>query len=154
MLSLTTAFASWFIMKSVGLDFSEFWALLIFFSQFYSNIGSIIATIFPALLALIQFESWLPFIIVTSGIVLVQFIVGNILEPRFLSNSLNLSPLVILVSLALWGAIWGILGMFLAVPITVMVMIIAAHFKSSRPLAILLSQDGCIERAYEELPQV
>ena len=80
---------------------------------------------------------------------MVQFVVGNLLEPRFLSKSLNLSPLVILVALALWGAMWGILGMFLSVPITVMMLIIFAHFDATRPIAILLSQDGYVEKAYE-----
>ncbi|KTD48559.1 transporter, permease [Legionella rubrilucens] len=151
LLSIITAVASWVIMKLVGLDFAEFWALLIFFLNFIPNIGAIIATAFPALLALIQFDSWLPFVIITSGIVTIQFIIGNLVEPRFLSKSLNLSPLVILFALALWGAIWGILGMFLSVPITVMMMIIFAHFETTRPLAVMLSQDGYIQKAYAKL---
>ncbi|STX39236.1 AI-2E family transporter [Legionella feeleii] len=151
LLSLLTATTSWIIMKCVGLDFAEFWALLIFFLNFIPNIGAILATAFPALLALIQFQSWLPFIIITSGIVAIQFIVGNLVEPRFLGKSLNLSALVILFALALWGAVWGVLGMFLSVPITVMMMIIFAHFEATRPLAIMLSQDGQIHKAYETL---
>lgn len=149
LLSLITAIGSWLIMTAVGLDFSEFWALLIFFLYYIPNIGAIIAMAFPALLALIQFQSLLPFAIVTSGIGLIQFLVGNVLEPRFLSKSLNLSPLVILIALALWGAIWGILGMFLAVPMTVIMMIFFAHFEKTRPIAILLSQDGYINNSYE-----
>lgn len=152
LLSVVTAIASWVIMKAVGLDFAEFWALLIFFLNYIPNIGAIIATAFPAMLALIQFGNWLPFVIVTSGLVVVQFVIGNVVEPRYLSKSLNLSPLVILFALALWGAIWGILGMFLSVPITVMMLIIFAHFKTTRPIAILLSQDGQIKTAYEKLP--
>jgi len=151
LLSLITATASWIIMKAVGLDFAEFWALLIFFLNFIPNIGAILATAFPALLALIQFQSWFPFFIVTSGIVTIQFIIGNLVEPRYMSQSLNVSPLVILFALALWGAIWGILGMFLSVPITVMMMIIFAHFEKTRPIAIMLSQDGHIQKTYENL---
>lgn len=151
LLSLVTATASWVIMKWVGLDFAEFWALLIFFLNFIPNIGAIIATAFPMLLALIQFDTWLPFLIITMGIISIQFIIGNLVEPRYLSKSLNLSPLVILIALALWGSIWGILGMFLSVPITVMMMIIFAHFESTRPIAVMLSQDGRINKAYEKL---
>lgn len=151
LLSILTATTSWIIMKWVGLDFAEFWALLIFFLNFIPNIGAILATAFPAVLALIQFKSWLPFIIITSGLVAIQFIVGNLVEPRFLGKSLNLSALVILFALALWGAVWGVLGMFLSVPITVMMMIIFAHFEATRPLAILLSQDGQIHKSYETL---
>ncbi|KTC66504.1 transporter, permease (plasmid) [Legionella adelaidensis] len=148
LLSLLTAFASWVIMKSVNLDFAEFWALLIFFLNYIPNIGAIIATAFPALLALIQYETWFPFIVVTSGIVIIQFIIGNFIEPRFLSKSLNLSPLVIILALGLWGMIWGVLGMFLSVPITVMMVIIFAHFESTRPIAVLLSQDGDVKKNY------
>ncbi|WP_133129434.1 AI-2E family transporter [Legionella yabuuchiae] len=151
LMSLITATASWIIMKSVGLDFAEFWALLIFFLNYIPNIGAIIATAFPALLALIQFKTWLPFFIVTSGIVVVQFVIGNFVEPKYLSKSLNLSPLVILFALGLWGAIWGILGMFLSVPITVMMMIIFAHFEATRPIAILLSQDGYVKNSYAKI---
>ncbi|MBA2709487.1 MAG: AI-2E family transporter [Tatlockia sp.] len=149
LMSLFTATTSWIIMKSVGLDFAEFWGLLIFFLNFIPNIGAMIATAFPALIALVQFDSWFPFIMVTSGIVAIQFIVGNFVEPRFLGKSLNLSGLVILFALALWGAVWGVLGMFLSVPITVMMMIVFAHFESTRPIAIMLSQDGQIKKLYD-----
>lgn len=148
-LSLATSIASWLIMKWVGLDFAEFWALLIFFLNYIPNIGAIVATAFPAALALLQFQSGWPFLEVTLGIVAVQFIVGNFLEPRLLGRSLNVSPLVILFALALWGSIWGILGMFLSVPITVMMMIVFAHFDTTRPIAVLLSQNGYIHKSYD-----
>lgn len=144
-MSFITAIASWLIMRWLGLDFAEFWALLIFFLNYIPNIGAIIATAFPALLALIQFSSWMPFIEIISGITLIQFMIGNIVEPRLMGRSLNLSPLIILIALGIWGAIWGILGMFLAVPITVIMMIIFARFEKTRGLAILLSQNGQIE---------
>lgn len=144
-MSMLIAVTSWMIMKSVGLDFAEFWAILIFFLNFIPNIGSVIATLFPCLLALIQYqESWWPFIIISGGITLAQFIVGSLIEPRFMGKSLNLSPLVILLALAVWGQLWGILGLFLSVPITVMVMIVFSHFDKTKPIAILLSQDGNI----------
>lgn len=151
-LSIITGVFSWIIMKWVGLDFAEFWALLIFFLNYIPNIGAIIAIAFPAALAIVQFTGWIPFTEITVGLGAVQFIVGNLIEPRFLSNSLNLSPLVILIALAVWGAIWGILGMFLSVPITVMMMIIFAHFEKTRAIAILLSRDGDVFKTYELLP--
>jgi AI-2 transport protein TqsA len=147
LMGLLTALFSWVIMTWIGLDFSEFWALLIFFLNYIPNIGAIIATLFPALLALIQFQTWMPFVLMTSGLVTVQFILGNIIEPRYLGRSLNLSPLVILFALGLWGAIWGVVGMFLSVPITVMMIILFAHFPTTRPIAVLLSKDGQIDLA-------
>jgi AI-2 transport protein TqsA len=151
-LSIVAAISSWIIMKWVHLDFAEFWALLTFFLTFIPNLGVIIAIAFPATLAIVQFSSWIPFIEIILGLGTIQFIIGNWIEPRFLSNSLNLSPLIILIALAVWGAIWGIIGMFLAVPITVILMIIFAHFEKTRAIAILLSRDGDIFQTYELLP--
>ena len=151
LLSVGTAFFSWIIMKAVGLDFAEFWALFIFFLNYIPNIGAIIATAFPVALAMVQFQSWVPFLEVTLGIIGVQFLSGNVLEPKLLGKSLNLSPLVILIALSVWGAIWGILGMFLSVPITVLLLIIFAHFEATRPIAVLLSQDGYVTKAYENI---
>jgi len=74
----------------------------------------------------------------------VEAVVGNFLDPRLTGQSLNLSPLAIILSLALWGMLWGIAGMFLCVPITVVLMIILSHFDATRPFAILLSQKGKI----------
>ena len=143
--SLTTGLVSYGIMTSVGLDFAAFWALLIFFFNFIPTIGSILATIFPSVLALIQFQEPTPIGLVIGGVAATQVLVGNVLEPRFLGNSLNLSPLVILLSLGLWGSLWGVPGMFLCVPITVIAMIIFSHFPQTRPIAVLLSGDGRIK---------
>ncbi len=144
--SILTAFLSWLIMKWVGLDFAEFWALLIFFLNYIPNIGAILATVFPALLAVIQFGDLPPFLEITIGLCVVQFIVGNFLEPRLMGYSLNLSPLVILIALVVWGALWGVIGMFLSVPITVTMMIIFSHFEKTRGIAILLSRDGTLKK--------
>lgn len=144
--SLLTAALSWLIMWWMGLDFSEFWALLIFFLNFIPSIGAIMATIFPAILALIQFADWPPFLAITLGLSTMQFIVGNFLEPRLMGYSLNLSPLVILIALGIWGSLWGIIGMFLSVPITVTMMIIFTHFEKTRGIAVLLSRDGTLKK--------
>lgn len=143
--STLTGFFSYLIMAMVGLDFAEFWAMLIFLLNFIPTIGSIMATIFPVLLAIIQFGTVYHFVIVACPIGGLQFLIGNILEPRLMGNTLNLSPLVILLSLALWGALWGITGMILCVPITVICMIICSHFPQTRGVAIILSKDGNVK---------
>jgi predicted PurR-regulated permease PerM len=140
--SALTGFLSYGIMKWVGLDFAEFWGLLIFLMNFIPTIGSIIATVFPSILALVQFDTFTPFLIIAGGIGLLQFLIGNLLEPKMMGNTLNMSPLVILLALAFWGAIWGIPGMILSVPVTVISIIICANFPTTRPFAILLSKDG------------
>lgn len=73
---------------------------------------------------------------------MIQFGIGNIIEPKYLGSRLNLSPLVILLSLAFWGAIWGIMGMFLSMPIMVMLNIIFSKFESTQWIHILLSEKG------------
>jgi len=137
---------SYIILIFLGVDYSEFWAFLIFLLNYIPTVGSLIATIFPALLALIQFESFTYFLIVFVSIALIQFIIGNIIEPRLMGRSLNLSALVVLFSLALWGSIWGVVGMFLCVPITVILMIIFSNFEKTRPIAVLLSSNGKIDK--------
>lgn len=140
--SATTGVISYFILKVVGVDFASFWAVLIFLLNFIPTIGSIIATAFPSILTLIQFDTLGPFIVTVSVLTAVQFCIGSLLEPKLMGNRLNLSPIVILLSLGLWGSIWGIPGMFLCVPITVIIMIVCSYFPSTRPIAILLSGNG------------
>lgn len=140
--SLLTGFVSYGIMKSINLDFAVFWALLIFLFNFIPTIGSIVATFFPSILALVQFPTLGPFLVVVIGVSATQVVIGNILEPRLMGNILNLSPLVILISLALWGSVWGIPGAILCVPITVVLAIIFSNFDKTRAVAILLSKDG------------
>lgn len=142
--SLLTGLLSYGVMSLVGLDFAEFWAILIFLFNYIPAIGSILATIFPSILALVQFDSLGPFVVIAGGVTLLQFLIGNLLDPRLMGKSLNLSSLVIVLSLGLWGSIWGIAGMFLCVPITVIVMIIFSHFPQTRPIVVVLSSDGQI----------
>lgn len=142
--STTTGLLSYCVLEWVGVDSASFWAVLIFLLNFIPTIGSIIATAFPALLTLVQFDTWTPFFIVAIGITAIQFCVGSILEPRLMGSKLNVSPLVLLLSLALWGSIWGIPGMFLCVPITVIIVIICSYFPQTRALAVILSGDGSL----------
>jgi AI-2 transport protein TqsA len=144
--SLLTAIASYLVMSYVNLDFAGFWALLIFVLNFIPNIGSIIATLLPSLLALVQFDTLMPFLIVAGGITVIQFSIGQVIEPIFAGKTLNVTPLAIIFSLVIWGMMWGIAGAFLCVPILVISMIILYHFDATRWLAILLSQNGRIAR--------
>ena len=115
--------------------------------NFIPTIGSIIATLFPAMLALIQFDTFGPFFIVLAAVGSIQVVVGNVLEPKLMGNTLNVSPFVVMMSLTLWGSVWGIAGAFLSVPITVILLIIFAHFEKTRYIAVLLSGDGSLKFA-------
>lgn len=142
--SVLTGLACYVVMRWLGIDFAETWALLIFALNFIPNIGSIIAVAFPAIIALVQFETPGTFFILIAMLTTIQVLIGSILEPLLMGKSLNMSPLAIILSLAFWGMIWGIPGMFLSVPILVVIMIVCANVPSWRWFAILLSKDGRI----------
>ena len=142
LVNLLSAGLSYFILLAVGIDSPIFWAFLIFIFNFIPSIGPIIGTIFPAVFALIQFGEFTPFLVILFGVGLVVMTVGSIIEPKLMGNTLNISPLVAILALAVWGSIWGITGMLLSVPITVAMIIVFSQFKNTKNLAILLSEKG------------
>ena len=146
LMSLMVATGGYVVLRLVGVDFPEFWSLLLFLLNFIPNIGSFIATALPVVLALVQFESLRPAIVVLVAVTALQVLIGNLLEPQLMGKSLNLSPLVVIVSLSFWGALWGISGMLLCVPFTVIAMIVFASFPATRPVAVLLSKSGEIRK--------
>lgn len=147
LLSLITAVSSFAVIKLIGIDFAFFWAACIFILNFIPSIGSLIATLFPAIMALVQYggTDFTPFILVVLFVGIIQLLVGNFLEPKMMGNSLNISSLVVILSLSVWGAIWGIIGMILSVPITVMMILIFSKIKGTKDVAILLSEKGIIK---------
>jgi predicted PurR-regulated permease PerM len=149
--SSLTGFLSFTFLFTVGVDFAAVWGLLIFLLNFIPTVGSIVATIFPALIALAQSDGYTLFFLVLLGIGALQICIGNILEPRLMGSSFNLSPVVILLNLALWNAIWGIPGMFLCVPFLIIVAIVLSHFPQTRPVAIMLSSDGNLRVPKEKI---
>ena len=136
------ATASWAVMASLGLDNAVLWGLLIFIVGFVPIIGGVIAILAPPLFALVQFDTWWQAAVMLAGLQLINFILGNIIYPRMQGRSLNIDPVVILLSLAFWGAIWGVAGMFLSTPLKVMAMVILAQFRGTHWIAVLLSGDG------------
>ncbi len=142
LVSLITGVLSYIVLLILGVDSPVFWAFLIFLLNFIPTIGSLIATMFPAIYVLLQFGELTPFFLVLCLVGLVQVIVGNILEPKIMGNALNISSLVAILSLSFWGWLWGITGMILSIPITVMIVIVFARFPGTRPIAILLSGKG------------
>ncbi len=139
---LIIAVASWVVMALVGLENALFWAFLIFVVNYIPIVGAVAAIVLPAVFALVQFDGFTRALIVLFGLGGITVIVGNILLPRMQGDSLNMDPLVVLLSLAFWGALWGVTGMFLSTPLTVLVMVILAQFEGSRWMAIMLSADG------------
>ncbi len=133
------------VMYGVGLSNALFWAFLILVLSFVPVIGGAIGSTLPPLFALVQFPTTTRAIILFLGLQAIGFVVGNVIQPRMQRDSLNIDPVIVLLSLALWGALWGLPGMFLSTPLTVTVITILAQFNGSRWIAILLSGDGAPE---------
>ena len=139
---------------ALGVQNALFLSALIFVLNYIPTVGSIAAAMVPPLFALVQpaFPGWVPALgldpsYVYAAIVFLvvsfwQFSIGNFIQPRMMGESLNLSALVVLLALAIWGVIWGIPGMFLSAPLTVLMMILFAQADGTRWIAILLSADG------------
>ncbi|HXI86073.1 MAG TPA: AI-2E family transporter [Parvularculaceae bacterium] len=141
--NLVMAIAGYLILRLLGVDFPGFWALLLFVLNFIPIIGAVIAVAAPALLALVEPEGGARLALLTLALLFaVEQVMSSAIEPRLVGRSLNLSPLVILFALALWGALWGFAGLLLAVPITVTIMIVMTQFQPTRPIAILMSDSG------------
>lgn len=146
---LMIAGASWALMALVGLNSAFFWAFLIFIACYIPIVGGIVGVFLPPVFALVQFDTYWQAIVLLAGLQSIQFVVGNVIQTRMQGEGLNLDPVVVLLSLALWGALWGVPGMFLSTPLTVMAMVILAQFRSTRWMAILLSGNGHPERISE-----
>ncbi|WP_084395785.1 AI-2E family transporter [Henriciella aquimarina] len=139
---------------ALGVENALFLSGLIFVLNYIPTIGSIVAAFVPTLFALVQpdMPAWVPgsgdnasyffALFVFLGVSFWQFMIGNFVQPRIMGETLNLSALVVLLSLAIWGVIWGIPGMFLSAPLTVLLMVLFSQSSSTRWIAILLSADG------------
>lgn len=138
--SLILWMLSYIVMRSLGLDFAIFWAFIIFILNFIPFVGSITAVSFPILFSLVQFDSYYISVLMATGLIGAQVFMGNIVEPKFVGNRLNLSPLVIILALWFWGKLWGVVGMLLSVPIVVILNIILAKISATRSIAVLLSE--------------
>ncbi|KQS57575.1 permease [Brevundimonas sp. Leaf363] len=134
--------AAWILMRAVGLQNAEFWTFVIFVVGFIPVLGGAVAGLAPPLFALVQFPTYWPALILLVGLQIILFVSGNVIQPRMQSDNQNIDPVVVLLSLALWGKMWGVVGMFLSTPLAVMAMAILAEFKGSAWMAVLLSGDG------------
>ncbi len=114
-----------------GVDFLVVWAVLTFLLNFIPTIGSIIAVLLPTLMTLVQYESFGTALIVALILIGIQNIIGNIIEPKIMGERLGLNPLVVLLSLLLWGYIWGVVGMILSIPLTSIMKIIMERSDST-----------------------
>jgi AI-2 transport protein TqsA len=139
LISLCSGMLSTIALSILGVDFALLWGFLIFLLNYVPNLGSLLATAFPVLVALVQFDSFTVPVVVLISLIVIQNVMGNVVEPKLMAFSLNLSPLLILASLLFWGWIWGIWGMILSVPIMAILKIVFENVDALRPVAVLMS---------------
>jgi predicted PurR-regulated permease PerM len=133
------------IFSWIGLDFAALLALTVFVAGFIPNIGAFIGIALPSLVALIQFDSLTPFLIVLFGYGAADQFIANVIQPSMQGKSLNLSTFMVMVSLTFWATIWGGIGAFLAIPMMVVTMVICSEIPATRWIAVMLSSDGQLD---------
>ena len=138
-LSLLTAFLVWVVLVSFGVELASTFAVLTFLLNFIPTIGSIVATLLPLPLVLLQFGLGPSFFAILGLAGLIQFAIGNVFEPKIMGENLDLHPIAVLLFLMFWGLVWGLPGMFLAVPMTAAKKIILGRIEDTKPLAEILA---------------
>lgn len=148
-ISLITGIVSFVILLILGVEYAFLWSFLIFAFNFIPYLGPLISSLFPAIFAMLITSDPMQFVYVFAALESVQIVLGSFLEPKMMGRGTNLGPVIVIVALALWGMIWGIVGMILAVPITSVLVIILSQIPSTRYMAILLSEKGNISNMQE-----
>ncbi len=131
--------------RAFNLELATSLGIITFVLNFIPNIGSIVATVLIALVAHVEIGDAAITLAVFLIAGLIQFINGSIIDPMLMGRALRLTSFGIILSLAFWGAVWGIPGMFLSVPIMVMLLVVCSHVPNLRPFAVLLSREGLPE---------
>lgn len=141
---------TWAACWGAGVTGAGFWGFLAFGLNFIPTIGSILAVALPGVFAVVTLTDPAALIALLAVLGATQFVAGEVVVPRVMGDSLNLSSTVILLTLVAWGAVWGPAGMFLAIPITVILVMVFAKFEATRPIAVILSKTGDVPPA--EMP--
>lgn len=141
---------TWLILLAFGVDFAALFGLTSFLLHYIPNIGSILSTILPFSLFLVQTGDLTTSLVMLVVVVLVQNFIGNVLEPKVMGVRLKLSPVAVLFSLIFWGWMWGVVGMILSIPIVAVIKVVLESFEPTRPLGILMgngdsASNGSIE---------
>lgn len=135
LISIVTASMVGLVLLLFGVEMAFLFAILTFFLNFIPNIGSLLALALPVPILLLQFGLTLNFWLVMILTGIIQMVIGNIVEPKLMGESMELHPIVVLLFLMFWGVVWGLPGMFLAVPISATLKIVLSRFNITRPMA-------------------
>jgi predicted PurR-regulated permease PerM len=151
LLSSATGVLIWVALAVIGVDFAATWGVLAFFLNFIPTVGSILASIPPIILALVQFyPGILPGIITLIVILGIQLLIGGGIGPKVMGDKLNLSSVVVLLSLAFWGWLWGIVGAILSIPIASAIKIVCENVDELRPVSVMMGSGKTLRHEFEE----
>ena len=137
--SILTGLVVWGFALVAGLELAAAWGAIAFALNYIPFLGPLVATVFPTLFAIAQFESWQMAVVVFISLNIIQFIIGSYLEPRLTGASLAISPFAVIFAVFFWSFMWGLPGAFIGVPILIVFIAYCAQEPSSRWLAALLS---------------
>lgn len=144
-MSALTGLLVWGFATFTGLPFAAEWGVIAFALNYIPFIGPFIATLFPTLLAMTQFDSWQAVLFVFVCLNIIQFVVGSYVEPRVAGNVLSMSPTIVLFAILFWTFLWGLFGTFIGVPITIAILTFCGQYSSSRWIADLLGKPPATE---------
>ena len=137
--SIVTGFLVWLSCISIGIDFPITWGVLALFLNFIPTVGSFIASVPPIILALVQFyPSCWQSVVAANCMLSIQQVIGSFVEPKVQGDNLNLSPVVLLMSLIFMGWMWGVVGALLSVPMAVAVKIVCENIDALKPISIMM----------------
>ncbi|MBI1913381.1 MAG: AI-2E family transporter [Planctomycetes bacterium] len=142
LINLLVAVLTMLVLAVFGVPFVAMWGILTFLFNFIPYLGSVVATLAPLVVCLLEFSDRLWIVLVVAVLlVLIQQVLGVYLEPRLMGRRLGVSPLLILLSLSFWGVLWGVVGMILAVPLLMVFKIVLDNIPETRPIATLMSSE-------------
>ena len=139
---LLIAALSWAVLAAMSVPSPAFWAFIIFVTSYVPIVGGIVGVIIPVIFHVAVNGDLGQSMLLLAILQSIQILVGNVLQPRMQSESLNIDPVVVLLSLGLWGVLLGPVGAFLSTPLTVTAMVILTQFQRTRWMAILLSANA------------
>lgn len=144
--SVLTGLIVWIFALTAGLELAAAWGAIAFALNYIPFLGPLVATVFPTLFAIAQFESWQMAVVVFISLNLIQFIIGSYIEPLLTGASLAISPLAVIFAVFFWSFMWGISGAFIGVPVLIVFVVYCALDPSSRWIAVLLSGNADDDR--------